>query len=193
MKKVPDNIDDPTDTFLVNLFDKYFSEFFKRTGHTANILTTYSLITGLISGYFLNMKKLLLFSIFYMISYFFDCADGHFARKYGITSDVGDFYDHIKDVSVSLLIIYISFKNSRKNINSRIIAISLVFIFLSFYHLSCKENNCDDKFKNKNNKSLQIFSSLCKNNMSHIRWSRFFGSGTLNIFFIVIICYINRN
>jgi phosphatidylglycerophosphate synthase len=191
MKKIPDDIDNPIDNLLVKWFDNN-SEFFKNTGHTPNILTTYSLITGLISCYFLNKKKLLLFSIFYAISYFFDCADGSFARKYNMTSDFGDMYDHIKDISVSLLVLYITFKNSRKNITPPIILISLIFLSLCIYHLSCQENNCDEKFKDKNNGFFKPFNSLCKGHVHHIRWTRFFGTGSLNVFFIFIICYINR-
>lgn len=193
MKKVSTDIDNPIDTLLVDFFDKFLSNFFRNTGHTPNILTTYSLITGLISCYFLNIKNLLLFSLFYIISYFFDCADGFFARKYSMTSNIGDIYDHVKDISVSLLIIYITFKNSRKNINSTVIAISLVFLALSLYYISCQENNCDDKFKDKNNGTLKFLNKLCKDRVHNIKWARYFGPGTFNIFFILIICYINRN
>jgi hypothetical protein len=193
MKKVANNIDNPIDTLLVDFFDKFLSNFFKKTGHTPNTLTTYSLITGLISCYFLNLKKLVLFSVFYTISYFFDCADGFFARKYSMTSDIGDIYDHVKDSSVGLLILYITFKNSRKNINSYVISIFLIFYGLLLYYMSCQENNCDDKFKNKNNGTLKFLNNLCKDRVDNIKWVRHFGPGTFNLFFIIIICYVNRN
>ena len=190
MKKLPDYMDNPVDTYLVNLFDNH-SEFFKKTGHTPNILTTYSLIFGLLSCYFLNIKRIILFSIFYSISYFFDCADGHFARKYSMTSKFGDIYDHTKDILVGLLVLYITFKNSSHNITPFTIVLLIIFIFLAVFHISCQENNCDDKFKDKDNGSLKLVNSLCRKK-ENIKWSRFFGTGTFNVFFIILIAYINR-
>lgn len=186
-------MENPIDTVLINFFDKYLCDFFKRTGHTPNMLTTYSLITGLISCYFLYHKQLLLFSIFYFMSYFFDCADGHFARKYDMTTKFGDMYDHIKDVGLILLVLYISFKNSRKNINANIIAIIIVFSFLSSFHLACQEENCDEKYKDKDNYCFRPLKSLCSRNKDAIRFSRYFGTGTFTVLFIIIVAYINRS
>lgn len=191
MKKLPNYMDNPIDTYLVDLFDNHY-DFFKKTGHTPNILTTYSLIFGLLSCYFLNIKRIVLFSIFYAISYFFDCADGHFARKYNMTSKFGDIYDHTKDVLVGIIVLYITFKNSSHNITPVTIILLIVFIFLAVFHLSCQENNCDDKFKDKDNESLKLTRSLCKKK-ENIKWSRFFGTGTFNLFFILLISYINRS
>lgn len=191
MKKLPDSMDNPIDVYLVRLFDNH-SDFFKKTGHTPNILTTYSLIFGLLSCYFLNIKSIVLFSIFYTISYFFDCADGHFARKYNMTSKFGDIYDHTKDILVGIIILYITFKNSSHNITPVTILLLIVFIFLAVFHLSCQENNCNDEFKDKDNGSLKLTRSLCKKK-ENIKWSRFFGTGTFNLFFIILIVYINRS
>ena len=191
MKKIPDDIDNPIDNYIIKIFDDYFCDFFKKTGHTPNMLTTYSLITGLLSCYFLNIKQLSLFAIFYSISYFFDCADGHFARKYNMSSKFGDYYDHIKDVSVAALIVVITLKNSRRNITPPIIALIIVMTFLAAFHLSCQENNCD-KFKDDNNHFFKPLKVLCTEK-ENIKWSRFFGTGSFNIFFILIICFINRN
>ncbi len=191
MKKLPDYMDNPIDNILVNICDN-MCDFFHKTGHTPNMLTTYSLIFGLISCYFLDKRKLLLFSIFYFISYFFDCADGYYARKYSMTSKFGDMYDHIKDISVFLLLLFISFKNARHNITIPVIILISIFIFLSTFHLSCQEKNCNEEFKDKDNNFFRPMSKLCYDK-KHIYWSRYFGTGSLNIFLIGILCYINRN
>lgn len=190
MKKIPDHLDNPIDNFLIHISEK-LCPIFKSTNHTPNMITTYSLITGLLSCYFLNKKNLLLFSVFYMISYFFDCFDGHFARKYDMITDFGDMYDHIKDMFIFFLIFMITLKNSRKNINLPIIISIFLFLFLAVFHLSCQENNCDDKFKNKSNGFLYTCQTLCSNK-DNIKWSRYFGSGTFILFYIAIICYINK-
>jgi len=189
MKKIPNELDNPIDNVLIEISDR-LSPLFKSFNHTPNIITTYSLVTGLISCYFLNKRDVLLFSIFYIISYFFDCFDGHFARKYDMVTDFGDMYDHIKDMLIFFLILYISIKNSRNRINLPIIFTIFLFLFLATFHLSCQEVNCNDKFKDKSNSYLYTIKSLC-NNKDNIKWSRYFGTGTFTIVYILIICYIN--
>lgn len=191
MKKIPNHIDNPIDNILIGICE-YICEFFHKTGHTPNMITTYSLIFGLLSCYFINQKKLLLFSVFYFLSYFFDCLDGHYARKYDMATDLGDMYDHAKDALVLILVLYITYKNSYHNINGLIIIVIFLSIFLSLVHLSCQENNCDDKFKDKNNGYFHLFMSLC-GKKENIYWTRYFGTGTLTTILILLICYINRN
>lgn len=190
MKKISNELDNPIDNVLIEISDR-LSPLFKSLNHTPNMITTYSLITGLISCYFLNKRDVLLFSVFYMISYFFDCFDGHFARKYDMSTKLGDFYDHSKDAFIFFLILYITIKNSRKRITLPIILIVILFSVLATVHMSCQELNCDDKFKDKNNNFLLVPLFLCRNK-DNIKWTRFFGIGTYTIFFISIISYVNR-
>lgn len=44
MRKIPDNMDSPIDNGMIALADA-LCPFFKSTGHTPNMITTYSLIT----------------------------------------------------------------------------------------------------------------------------------------------------
>jgi phosphatidylglycerophosphate synthase len=106
MRKIPCDLENPIDNVLYDLSD-WMCPFFYKTGHTPNMITTYSLITGVLSCYFLWKGHILLFGIFYAISFFFDCMDGHFARKYNMTSKFGDMYDHIKDNIVALSILFV--------------------------------------------------------------------------------------
>ena len=190
MKKIPNHMDNPIDNILIDICEN-LCEFFNKTGHTPNILTTYSLFTGLISCYFLNNRKLLLFSVFYLLSYFFDCADGHYARKYKMTTKFGDMYDHIKDSFILLLVLIISYKNASHNITKPMIFILILFTGLSLFHFSCQENNCDVEFKDKDNDTFKPVMCLCSNR-NHIYWSRYFGAGTFVMIFISLVCYINR-
>jgi len=186
MKKIPDEIDNPVDNVLVHIGDM-MCPFFKKTGHTPNMLTTYSLITGLLSCYFLYKKQLVLFSVFYSISYFFDCIDGHFARRYKMTSNLGDMYDHTKDALVFFILLFIVYKIGR--ITLPVILVFILFSILMILHFSCQEKNCDDEFKDKHNSFIFASKSLC-GNKDNIKWTRFFGVGTFNIIFIILICYV---
>ena len=71
MRKIPSDLENPIDNVLYDLTD-WMCPFFYKTGHTPNMITTYSLMTGLLSCYFLWKGRVLLFGIFYAISFFFD-------------------------------------------------------------------------------------------------------------------------
>ena len=184
MKKISDEKDNPIDNLLIKISD-YLCPYFKKLGHTPNTITTYSLISGIISIYFLYNGYSVFFSIFYMLSYFFDCMDGHYARKYNMTSKFGDLYDHIKDVFVYVLLlatVYIKYKNKIKLIDFIIIIISL---FISFIHLGCQQKNYEKDEK----EILDNFIYLCKDK-DYIYYTRWFGMGTLTIITIIIIVFI---
>jgi phosphatidylglycerophosphate synthase len=191
MKKIPDEIDNPIDNVLIKIADR-LCPYFYSYNHTPNMITTYSLITGLISCYFLYNKKLILFGIFYFISYFFDCLDGHYARKYDMTSDLGDMYDHIKDYLILIFIFYISYLNSKHNMDRYSISLLVIMLALMTIHMSCQELNCHDKFKGVHN-SFLLTSNYLFSEKENIKWTRFFGCGTFTIFSILLISWINRN
>ena len=114
MRKLNGNDENPIDNVLIDISD-YLCPFFKSLNFTPNGITTLSLIFGLLSVYFLYKGKLYLFALTYFVSYYFDVLDGHYARKYNMTSDIGCLYDHIKDVSVILLIMVVLCYNNWNN------------------------------------------------------------------------------
>ena len=72
--------------------------FFKKMELTPNDLTGMSIIFGLLSVIFLYRKNPYLASVCSIISYFFDTADGIYARKYNMVTQFGDYLDHISDI-----------------------------------------------------------------------------------------------
>ena len=189
MRKIPSDLENPIDNVLYDLTD-WMCPFFYKTGHTPNMITTYSLMTGLLSCYFLWKGRVLLFGIFYAISFFFDCMDGHFARKYQMTSKFGDMYDHIKDVVVYLILIIVIYMKCSKNISIPMILLLLIFTCLLGMHMGCQQKYCTKDEENPDDsKFLNITRSLCPNKDS-IKWTRFFGAGTYNLVLILIISYI---
>ena len=181
MRKISKEHENPIDNILIDI-SELLSPLFYKLNFTPNMITTLSLITGLISIHFLKIKQYRLSAILYFISYFFDCMDGFYARKYNMVSKFGDYYDHIKDVFISIILIYLILKN-QKNIKCKIILL-VIFNFLSMIQLGCQERLYD---KDESD-SLSFTKYLCPNPMSTIKWSRYFGCGT----FIVIVClFIN--
>eukprot|EP00386_Alphamonas_edax_P013474 GDKI01041606.1.p1 GENE.GDKI01041606.1~~GDKI01041606.1.p1 ORF type:complete len:209 (-),score=42.67 GDKI01041606.1:26-652(-) len=101
-RKIPSQYENPIDDKLIALAE-YLNPFFYRWGFNPNGITFLSLLTGLLSNYLFYEQWWCLAGFFYFVSYFFDCMDGNFARKYNMCTAFGDMFDHVKDFTVALL------------------------------------------------------------------------------------------
>ena len=192
MRKIPCDLENPIDDLLLNISER-LCPFFYKTGHTPNMITTYSLIMGVLSCYFLWKGQVVLFGICYAVSYFFDCMDGHFARKYHMETEFGDMYDHIKDISIYLILIIVIYMKCSKNITIPIVLLFLVFTYFMGMHMGCQQKNCTKDEENPDHsKFLNRARSLCPNKDA-IKWTRYFGAGSYTLFLILIISYICYN
>lgn len=82
MSKISFEDENPFDVLLIKLSEVVSPYIREYTSLTPNGITTLSTICGIISLYFLHIKQIFLFSIFFILFYFFDVLDGYFARKY---------------------------------------------------------------------------------------------------------------
>ena len=186
MKKIPDEIDNPIDNVLIKVAE-WLCPIFKRTGHTPNTITTYSLITGVLSVYCLYKGYPIAFAFLYTISYFFDCMDGHYARMYNMTSRGGDLYDHIKDVSVYILLLYIVYIKYRKVVRASDMMIGGIAVFACAVHIGCQQRHLD---KENDDETLDSTKCLCPNK-NMIRYTRWVGMGTFMLVTIAVILMIH--
>ncbi len=185
MGKIPKNYECPVDYWMSNIAD-YISPSFKSVGFTPNGITTLSLIFGLLAVIFLWKGQIWFFAVSYFLSLFFDCMDGHFARKYNMTSKFGDWYDHIKDIVVGILIIVVVILKYRKRCSKRIwITMGVILVISTLLNgafVGCQAREFKD------GDSLNIAKKLCigdpKKNM---KWLRYFGPGIWTIIFISMI------
>ena len=115
-RKLPNHMECPFDTILYTVIEP-LSRFFHILNFTPNMLTTISTIFGAMSFYFLYKRKEGFFVISFISYYLFDCLDGYYARKYGLCSKFGDYYDHIKDFIVAFLVIGLIFYRLHKSRN----------------------------------------------------------------------------
>jgi len=172
MRKIPPEYENPIDNIMVIIADK-LNPFFKKTGHTANTLTTYSLITGLIYLYFAYHNNVILFSVFYIISYFFDCADGNFARAYKMTSKFGNKYDHIKDVVILTLFGFLMIYKFNRFIRFYHIAFVAAIMHLTQSFVGCQQQF----YSSAEGEDIDTLKYLCPKK-EWIVTLRYFGSGT---------------
>jgi len=195
MRKLPDQYENPFDAILYKIAD-HLCPYAKSLGLTPNWITTLSNIFCIIT-IFLLLKSYYIFAIFtFLISHFFDCMDGHMARKYKMFTKYGDLYDHISDcikfVLIFATLIYIDYKK---------FIIVLPIIILAF--IGCNIHaGCHELYYDKNESpSLEICKKLCpvKNKsdkqslLNTIKYTRFFGSGTAMIIICLIFLYYKFN
>lgn len=68
-----------------------------------NVFTTISLGIRLYGLYALYRDNKITASICFFAGYYFDCADGYYARKYNKCTPFGCVYDHLNDITTCLL------------------------------------------------------------------------------------------
>jgi phosphatidylglycerophosphate synthase len=184
-KKVPEYYEDPFDNFL-GIYVKKLNPYFKKINFTPNGITTLSFLFGLLTIYMYLDRRYILSALSLLISYFFDCMDGNYARTYKMTSKFGDIYDHLTDIIIGVLGVYLFIVNKNIYRNFKIGSIIIFFVFLigTLYYLSCEQKYID---KNNNKEySLNMFLPECKNT-NYLSFFRYFGTGMLNLLVIIII------
>jgi phosphatidylglycerophosphate synthase len=181
MRKIPSYLENPFDNFAIEIA-RITSPFYKSLNFTPNTLTTISLVFSIVSAIFFYHNYYEAAVIFFIISYIYDCTDGFYARKYGMTSKFGDLYDHVSDWFKIALISFVMYKkNSSKFI--KYVPFMLVLITLMIIQFGCQEtlhNDDEQPFMAKTK-------LLCIGNPYDIMYfTRFFGNGT----FILIFAFL---
>jgi phosphatidylglycerophosphate synthase len=191
MRKLPRELDDVVDNVLLDICE-WVAPFFKATGHTANMLTIYSIICGLLYMKAIREGKFVHFAAYYGISYFFDCLDGYYARRYHMVSKFGEYLDHIKDntfMALTWYILFTSFPSITKHFH---IFIFLFFLFLLALHTGCQQKYYNKRHLRSSEETLDLFQGLCKDE-ADLRWTRYFGCGTFNVLFVYLVYDIMKS
>lgn len=186
MRKVDRNLDNPIDNLFVDIGD-YLMPFFKKTGHTPNMLTTYSFIFGLASVYFLYKDDIFNFGLCFIVGYMFDCWDGYMARTYNMVSPFGDLYDHISDITVGFSLAYVAYNKYKHKLTIPLVIVIGVMTYLMQKHVGCYQKFYIESNK-KEKETIDFVADMCSNK-NDIVWTRFFGPGTYNTIFIVGLMY----
>ena len=198
-RKIPKKYENPIDNILYDLSD-YLNPYYKKLGFTPNTLTTLSILLSLLGLYLYKKKYIILGSILVFVGYYFDCADGSYARKYKMETKYGDLYDHIGDVLKIILTIYLLYSlKLKRNFIYFLVIISAIFGIICFIHMGCQEKYYKMISKLKNLKylksdSLKYYEKLCPN-YKYMNITRLFGPGTvwlLITLFLIFLKPINK-
>jgi len=169
--------------YLVEKLNPYFYKF----GFTPNILTCLSILFTILAAFTFYKDYRILTVIFLLLNYFFDCADGNFARKYNMESEFGDKLDHVSDALGCVLFIYLFYKKN-KNLLIKLIPLGLLFFLIISNHIGCTLKKKDKLNKNiLNTKTINYTRDLCI--INNERFIYFFNTSTVMVFICFIILY----
>ena len=189
MHKIPANLENPIDNLLYNVVEVVAPTFYS-LGFTPNMITTLGNICTIIAIYFFLQQKYKMSAVFFFLSYFFDCLDGYIARSYNMVSEFGDLYDHISDAVKFISFMLLFLINNRK-LAFKYIPVMILLVLLMGFHLANQEIYYDNP---SSSKTLQIFNTLTTSTTKEeaaeiMKYSRFFGCGTVILFVTAIIAY----
>jgi len=194
MKKIPNELECPIDNLIIDLLSEPLSIMFKHFNFSPNGITTLSLLFGLISIWGLYNNWLLGAIIFMFLSYVMDCVDGYYARKYNMVTKGGDYYDHIKDIFIFLIFLFILYNRNKGKMTKMQLFVSVI-IFLLFLLSSVAYFACQEKYYDKEDQIptlgwLQKFVSSKKKAENCLKVLRFFGMGTFIVVLLIFTIWI---
>jgi len=177
MRKIENKYENPIDNVLYDLCERV-SPYFKYWNWTPNHITMMRLLLSTIAIILIMNNNFIGGTVLYFVSYFFDCLDGHMARKYKMYSKFGDIFDHIVDLFVNVTVVVLVLLKIKNN-RIRILYVVCVLVLLILLHIStgCQEKIWDDNKENKEDEYLSFFKKMCYCK-EWVKWTRFFGSGT---------------
>jgi hypothetical protein len=111
----------------------------------------------------------------------------------------GDYYDHISDLSKSILMLIVFILHPISLQVKYVVIITSIIVFsLSLVHLGCQESiyNPDEYNRYDSLSSLKFLCGDKEKRSQRIKYSRYFGVGTymLTISVVIIICkFLNKN
>jgi len=183
MRKIPEEQENFFDTWIIEYAD-IMSSTYKSLDMTPNMLTTVSLICNINSAilFFYDNRELAV--LMFLIGYYFDCADGFYARKYNMETEFGDYYDHFNDMLKLIMIMSIMYYKSSSKFY-KVLPIILGFGLLTGIHIGCQEKIYSES-NNIKSGTLNIFKSWCLNT-DYIYTTKYFGVGTLIIVFCIVM------
>ena len=137
--KLPPELDNPIDVQIYRAVAP-LSDIAHRHCLTPNHITTLSLLGGLLAIFALRTERPLLFVLGYSIAYICDSLDGYLARKYGQCTEFGDYYDHVKDTLVHVVILWCLFRLARRKRALWVFVLVILALYISLWHLKLMDD-----------------------------------------------------
>lgn len=187
MRKIPAKFENPIDNVLLDAAEAV-CPLLHATGHTPNVITAYSCVAGAYALLCLYRGDFAHFAVAWVASYFLDCVDGHYARKYSMVTVFGDYLDHISDALQAglAIVLILSYKPP-----PLLVVLLVVNMCLTLKHFGCQEKmyKKSPHYDGVPANTIDGYERLCKRE-SDIAWTRLFGSGTMHFMIIAAVWYV---
>jgi hypothetical protein len=199
MRKIPRENENPIDNILLNLCDINI-KLINDTNITPNMITIFRIILSFfILFVFNNSCNIYIPIIGFSLFYYLDCLDGHFARGTEQVSILGDYLDHFGDIfNEFVFLIIILCKDFMYK--DKIIGIYFILLYLSLCHLGLQQIVFEKITKNeiqnetvydkKEDELLDRLNRISLFNEDDIKWTKYFGLGTFNLFKLFLVYWI---
>lgn len=181
MRKVPRAFENFLDDVFIEWADK-LCPLLRRTGHTPNVLTTYSVLCAAAALWCLGTRRIGWFAALWALQYFWDCADGHFARKYGMTSRFGDLYDHVSDMTSFFGYLYVLWQTYHPP--GWVYAVIAAHGAAMMVHAGCQQHVYTGEWA----ETLDLAKAACPG-PEWIRLTKWFGFGTQQLVLVLAAVY----
>jgi phosphatidylglycerophosphate synthase len=188
MRKIHPEYENPIDHVLLHLCEMV-APWFRRLNVTPNLLTTISNAWAGVCVYAILHREAGVAAVTYWVAYFFDCLDGHYARKYKMVTILGDYYDHISDELKSLVfLVALYLIEPRKTL--RYLPVLIAFKIACVIHMYYQEQIYASAEASPTLSILQNLPLPTDNSERLIQYTRWFGVGTFMLAFSIIIVLI---
>jgi len=186
MHKLESDKEGPIDLLFLQLTE-WITPFFHKTGHTPNMITTYSLVMGLGAALCLWKGYINSFIVLFLASYLFDCVDGYMARRYDQETVFGDYYDHTADIIKFIVTIYVFLLKYPLDL------LLPVLICIGFLlAISCVYLGCSQKYRKRTEsreESIDILMAFCSAEDT-IHLVKYCSSGTVMVAVVLGVSYL---
>ena len=187
--KLPPELENPFDVFMSMLASSVV-DVLHSAGITPNMVTLASFLCAVAALWCFANKHPIAAMIFWIANYYCDTLDGIHARVNNLESVIGDAADHATDVVSYLGLFCISaYFVVWKGASAVPLVLGVVLSVAAVFHMSCQELHVDGQHMKV--AMLDRFLFQCKNSKS-LRWTRWVGVGTANLFFLFMIWYYSR-
>ncbi len=186
-RKIEESLENPFDNIFIDIASWMNVNLFKPLHFTPNYITTLSLLVGIAGLVLLHLQDYIGFIILFLLSYLLDCADGNYARRYGMVTKFGDMYDHVSDISKTLMLLCLIAVHPIPLRTKILFLVGFIILgILANVHLGCQERVYSNQ---KESKFLSFSVRFCPTN-EFIHITRYVGVGTLQMAIVVFVLYL---
>lgn len=191
--KLPFHFENPVDWIIYKIISPLVDVCYS-WGMTPNDITILSFVSAVVAIYFTYHQNWFPAIIAWSLNYFFDCMDGMMARRYHMETKFGDILDHATDYIsfIGLFIVLVLLWHRHPPTRMKHVLLIALLGWIGIIAMSAYHINCQEKFVQENT-SFDTIETLLHIKLptcactSELSLTRFFGTGTLLLYTLLLI------